>query len=210
MIIEKIKIKDLTAYKRNSRTHSPAQVDQICRSIKEFGFTNPVLIDQNGTIIAGHGRVAAATKLKMTEVPCLRLSNLNPDQIRAYVIADNKLAENAGWDADLLRLELEELSLSDFNLKVLGFEDDELTALLGMILPVDGLTDEDEVPELPVEPVTRIGDLYQLGHHRLLCGDSTKAEDVDRLMGGGWRIWYSPIRHTMWDTREEATRSSPS
>ena len=181
--IEHLLVSSLIPYARNSRTHSDEQVAQIAASIREFGFTNPVLIDANGTIIAGHGRVMAAKKLGLDEVPCLRLGHLTPSQIRAYVIADNKIALNAGWDDEMLKAELLTLQEDGFNTDLTGFSDDELNALL-TVETVEGETDPDEVPEPPVEPITKLGDIWILGNHRLMCGDSTSIDSVNRLMGG--------------------------
>ena len=181
MKIEKIKLDSLIPYARNSRTHSDAQVAQIAASIKEFGFTNPVLIDETGSIIAGHGRVLASRKLSFNEVPCIRLSHLTAAQKRAYVIADNKLALNAGWDDELLRLELTDLKELNFDLDLTGFSAEEIDQLLTPE-QVEGLTDEDAVPEVPVEPITKLGDIWILGKHRLMCGDSTSIDAVEKLM----------------------------
>jgi len=179
--IESLPVFDLIPYARNSRTHSDEQVTQIAASIREFGFTNPVLIDSNGTIIAGHGRVMAAKKVGLTEVPCLRLHHLSPSQIRAYVIADNKLALNAGWDDEMLKAELLTLQEEGFNTDLTGFSDDELNALLNSEI-IEGQTDPDEIPEPPVEPITKLGDIWVLGNHRLMCGDSTSIDNAKRLM----------------------------
>jgi len=181
--IEHLLVSSLIPYARNSRTHSDEQVAQIAASIREFGFTNPVLIDANGTIIAGHGRVMAAKKLGLDEVPCLRLGHLTPSQIRAYVIADNKIALNAGWDDEMLKAELLTLQEDGFNTDLTGFSDEELNALL-TVETVEGETDPDEVPEAPVEPITKLGDIWILGNHRLMCEDSTSIESVNRLMAG--------------------------
>jgi len=181
--LESISIDALIPYARNSRTHSDAQVAQIAASIKEFGFTNPVLIDEDGGIIAGHGRTLAARKLGLDEVPCLRLAYLSEAQKKAYIIADNKLALNAGWDDEMLKVELSELKDLDFDLSLIGFDADELANLLEPE-QVEGLTDEDEVPELPETPVTVEGDVWILGNHRLMCGDSTSIDAVDKLMSG--------------------------
>ena len=181
--IELLLVSSLIPYARNSRTHSEEQVTQIAASIREFGFTNPVLIDSSGTIIAGHGRVMAAKKVGLEEVPCLRLQHLSQSQIRAYVIADNKLALNAGWDDEMLKAELLTLQEEGFNTDLTGFSDDELNTLL-FVETVEGETDPDEVPEAPVEPITKLGDLWILGNHRLLCGDSTSIDSVTRLMDG--------------------------
>jgi DNA modification methylase len=183
--IEQLKTEDLLSYAKNSRTHSEAQIDQIAASIKEFGFTNPILIDAENQIIAGHGRVTAARKLKLSEVPCIRLGYLTESQKRAYVIADNKLALNAGWDDELLALEIQDLKDEDFDISLLGFDDDELSKIMETLVEeVEGLTDEDDVPETPEEPKTKLGDIYKLGNHRLMCGDSTSIDAVDKLMDG--------------------------
>ena len=181
--IEYIEVESLIPYARNSRTHSDEQVAQVAASIKEFGFTNPVLVDQDGMIIAGHGRTLAAQRLQMKEVPCLRLSHLSEAQKRAYVIADNKLALNAGWDDELLAVELRDLKDSDFDLSLTGFGDDELADLLAEALE-EGLTDEDSVPEAPETPVTVEGDIWVLGKHRLMCGDATSIENLEKLCEG--------------------------
>ena len=177
-----ISVNDLIPYINNSRTHSDEQVAQIAASIKEFGFLNPVLIDKDNGIIAGHGRLMAAKKLGVGEVPCVRAEHLTDAQKKAYVIADNQLALNAGWDNDLLKVEIEGLQEMDFNVDLLGFDDDFLDGLLDE--PVDGLTDEDAVPDAPEDPVTVRGDIWQLGDHRLMCGDSTSVDDVESLLNG--------------------------
>lgn len=179
--IEQIAVDDLLPYAKNSRTHSPEQVAQIAASMVEFGWTNPVLIDANGMIVAGHGRVLAARKLNMDSVPCIRLGHLTPTQARAYVIADNKLALNAGWDDAMLKAELDVLKEEGFEIGLTGFSDDEIEALLDVEV-VEGNTDPDDVPEAPVDPITKPGDLWILGNHRLMCGDSTSLQDVERLM----------------------------
>lgn len=173
----------LIPYVNNTRTHSEEQVSQIASSIKEFGFTNPILLDADNRIIAGHGRLLAAHKLNLVEVPCIRLNHLDEHQKRAYIIADNKLALNAGWDDELLRLELGSLKDSGFDLALTGFDEDELATLL---IPeeIEGLTDEDDVPDVPETPKTVEGDIWVLGNHRLMCGDSTSIDAVDKLMDG--------------------------
>lgn len=181
--IEYIETEKLIPYARNSRTHSDDQVQQIMGSIKEFGFTNPVLVDGDGVIIAGHGRTMAAQRLGMKEVPCLRLSHLTEAQKRAYVIADNKLALNAGWNDEMLALELRNLRDEDFDLSLTGFDDAELAALLADAV-AEGLVDEDAVPEAPEVPVTVEGDVWLLGRHRLMCGDSTSIEALEKLCDG--------------------------
>ena len=176
----------LIPYARNSRTHNDAQVAQIAASIKEFGFTNPVLIDEEGGIIAGHGRVMAATKLGLATVPTITLSGLTDAQRRAYVIADNRLALNAGWDTDMLAVELDELRDMEFDLSLLGFEPEDLNDLIGTdkLGPEPGLTDPDAAPEPPEQPVTQTGDVWVMGKHRVMCGDSTSIDAVDVLMDG--------------------------
>lgn len=177
------KVQDLIPYINNSRTHSEEQVNQIVASINEFGFTNPLLIDGKDNIIAGHGRLLASKKLKMEEVPCIVLSGLTEAQKKAYIIADNKMALNAGWDDELLKIELENLKELDFDLELTGFDVDELDDILGNNEEEVEIV-EDEVPEVPEEPKAKLGDIYQLGNHRLMCGDSTKEEDVAKLMNG--------------------------
>ena len=172
----------LIPYARNARTHSEEQVAEIAASIREFGFTNPILVDGENGIIAGHGRLLAARKLGMTSVPVIELAGMSEAQKRAYVIADNKLALNAGWDTDLLGLELTELDALGFDLALTGFGGDELAGLMNTGNP--GLTDPDDVPEVPEEPVSRIGDVWLLGRHRLVCGDSTNADDVAACLHG--------------------------
>ena len=184
MQIEQIQLATLIPYINNSRTHSDEQVAQIAASIKEFGFNNPILVDKDSGIIAGHGRLQAARKLGLTEVPCVRLEHLTETQRKAYIIADNRLALNAGWDNELLTIELNELLADGFALEILGFDSDELKTLLDPLEPTEGLVDEDQVPEVPEEPKTKPGDIYQLGRHRLMCGDSTSIDAVEKLMDG--------------------------
>lgn len=183
MNIIEISVKDLIPYARNSRTHSDAQVAQIAASIKEFGWTNPILVDGDKGIIAGHGRLMAARKLGYDKVPVIELKDMTETQKKAYIIADNQLAMNSGWDTSLLSLELEELQDEGFDLDLLGFDDKELNALLEPEI-VEGMTDEDAVPDMPEEPKTKLGDIYILGNHRLMCGDSTSIDAVDKLMDG--------------------------
>ena len=177
------KVDSLIPYVKNSRTHSPDQVAQIAASIKEFGWTNPILIDGYNGIIAGHGRLMAARKLGHKEVPTIELKDLTETQKKAYIIADNRLALNAGWDNEMLTIELNDLLADGFALDILGFDPKEIAALLDPEV-VEGLTDEDAVPDVPEEPKTRLGDIYQLGNHRLMCGDSTSIDAVDKLMDG--------------------------
>ena len=178
--VDRRAIADLVPYARNARTHSDAQVAQIAASMQEWGWTNPILVDETGMIIAGHGRVLAARKLGFTDAPVMVASGWSEAQKRAYVIADNKLALNAGWDMPALSAELGELAGLDFDLALTGFDDTELAGLLDKTA---GLTDPDEVPPAPVNPVTRMGDLWICGNHRILCGDSTVETDVSHLLG---------------------------
>jgi len=183
MKIQEVEIEKLIPYARNSRTHSDEQVAQIAASIKEFGWTNPILVDGEAGIIAGHGRLAAARKLGMKKIPVIELSHLSPTQKKALIIADNKLALNAGWDNDMLALEFEELEIEGFDLALTGFGDDEIDALKPEQV-TEGLTDEDAVPDVPDEPKTKPGDIYQLGKHRLMCGDSCSVDDMEKLCDG--------------------------
>jgi DNA modification methylase len=179
-------IEALIPYARNSRTHSDEQVAQIAASIREFGFTNPVLVDDEGGIVAGHGRVMAARQIGMTAVPTINVGWLSEQQRRAYVIADNQLAMNAGWDESVLAQEVAWLQDHQFNTDLLGFNADFLDGLLAEEAATDvGLTDQDDAPSLQAEPVTRLGDVWLLGKHRVMCGDSTSVDAVDKLMDGG-------------------------
>jgi site-specific DNA-methyltransferase (adenine-specific) len=183
MEIKEVLVSDLIPYIKNSRTHSDQQVAQIAASIKEFGWTNPILVDGDKGVIAGHGRLMAARKLGYDKVPTIELSHLTPTQRKAYVIADNQLAMNAGWDTELLTIELNELLEDKFSLDLLGFDADELAKLLQPEV-VEGLVDEDEVPEPPPDPITKLGDIWILGNHRLMCGDSTSIEQIEKLCDG--------------------------
>ena len=189
--IEYIPTADLIPYAMNSRTHSDDQVAQIAASIKEFGFTNPILIDDHETIIAGHGRLMAARKLKLTKVPTITLEGLTEAQKKAYVIADNKLALNAGWDTEALTAELRRLQELEFDLDLIGFDSDELAQLLEPE-QVEGLTDEDDVPDVPETPVTVEGDIWVLGNHRLMCGSATDPQHIENLTQGD----YIDLIHT--------------
>ena len=180
---KKALVADLIPYARNSRTHSDAQISKIAASIKEFGFLNPVITDGQNGIIAGHGRVQAAQRIGMDEVPTLEAAHLSEAQKRAYIIADNRLALDAGWDDEMLRVEFMDLEAADFDLSLTGFELDEISALTANE-PAEGLTDEDAVPEAPEDPVTVEGDVWLLGRHRLMCGDSTSIDAVEKLMDG--------------------------
>jgi len=180
--LELIAIDKLIPYANNARTHSDAQIKKIQASLREFGFVNPVLIDKDCGIIAGHGRVEAAKREGMTEVPCVWVEHLTEAQKKAYILADNKLAEMAGWDMELLSIELEELKELDFDIDLTGFGADELSDIFGEE-ELEAVEDDYEV-ELPEEPKTKLGDIYQLGRHRLMCGDSTDKETIIRLMDG--------------------------
>lgn len=181
MEIIKKPIDTLIPYAKNARVHDEAQIAQIAGSIKEFGFNNPVLIDKDNGIIAGHGRVMAARKLGLTEVPTILLDHLNETQRKAYILADNRIAINSTWDNEMLSLELMDIK-DDVSLAMLGFNVDELNALLNPTELTEGLTDEDAVPDVPEEPKTKLGDIYQLGNHRLMCGDSTSIDAVEKLI----------------------------
>jgi DNA modification methylase len=178
--VERWSIDKLVPYARNARTHSDEQVGQIAASIKEWGWTTPVLVDEQGSIIAGHGRTLAAQRLQMTEVPVMVAKGWSDAKKRAYVLADNKLAMNAGWDNEMLALELGEIGDLGFDLDLTGFTADEIAALMPeQIEP--GQTDEDAAPEVPEQPVTVLGDVWILGKHRLMCGDSTSIDAIEKL-----------------------------
>jgi len=172
----------LVPYARNARTHSPAQVDKIAASIREFGFLNPIITDGQSGIVAGHGRVMAAQKLGLDTLPTIDAAHLSEAQRRAYVLADNRMALDAGWDNDLLKIELQDLDAAGFDLTLTGFDLGEIAALT--LDATEGLTDPDAVPDAPAVPVTVLGDVWLLGRHRLMCGDSTSIDAVERLMDG--------------------------
>jgi DNA modification methylase len=182
--IEHWPITRLIPYARNARTHSDAQVAQIAASISEFGFNNPVLVDGADGIIAGHGRVLGARKLGLEQVPVIVLPHLSENEKRAYILADNRLAEAAGWDEEMLRLELEALADQNVDFSVTGFDEDQLAKLQEAHAGREGLTDEDAVPEQAREAISAPGDLWLLSDHRVYCGDVTRSEDLDRLMAG--------------------------
>jgi len=180
--LEIVDINRLVPYAKNARTHSDKQIKQLQASIREFGFINPVLIDGQYNIIAGHGRVLAATEEGLKELPCVYVDHLSKTQIKAYIIADNQLAMNASWDEELLKVDLEELKELNFDIDLLGFDDKELNKLF------DGDISEDDFDvdaELGNPPITKLGDSWQLGRHRLVCGDSTSQDNVSNLMRGG-------------------------
>jgi DNA modification methylase len=180
MELIKKKVSDLIPYINNSRTHSEEQITQLISSIKEFGFTNPILLAPDNAIIAGHGRLQAVKRLGHEEVPCIIVQGLTKTQIKALIIADNQLALNAGWDLEKLSVEVEGLKDEDFNIDILGFEDDFIKDLLKQ--DVKGLTDEDAVPEVKENPKSKLGDVFVLGNHRLMCGDAIIFTDVEKLM----------------------------
>jgi DNA modification methylase len=207
--VERWKIEKLVPYARNARTHSDEQVGQIAASIKEWGWTTPVLVDETGSIIAGHGRTLAAQRLQMTEVPVMVAKGWSDAKKRAYVLADNKLALNAGWDNEMLALELGEIGDLGFDLALTGFTADEIAALTPeQIEP--GLTDEDAVPEVPEAPVTVLGDVWLLGKHRVMCGDSTSIDAVEKLMDGqkADMVFTDPPYGMHLDTDWSAAKSS--
>jgi len=185
--IEKRPIEALLPYARNARTHSDAQVAQIAASMVEFGWTNPVLVDGVNGIIAGHGRVMAARKLGLEMIPVIELAHLSETQKRAYILADNKIALNAGWDEEMLRVELDALREADFNLDITGFDADELKAFFDGEPEAEGCAPserDDDVPEVQDEVVSVPGDIWLLGKHRIMCGDATVATDVEKLLAG--------------------------
>ena len=179
--IEYLSIYKLIPYARNTRTHNKEQVLKIASSIKEFGFTNPILIDKDNGIIAGHGRVLAAEKLNIKELPCIRLGYLTDAQKKAYIIADNRLALDAGWDEELLKIELEELKELDFDIELTGFSDKEFNEIFKEEIKEDEFDTEKALNEI-VEPITKRGDIWQLGKHRLMCGDSVSRIDINALI----------------------------
>ena len=185
MQIELKPVSELTPYAKNSRTHSRAQIKQIAQSMQEFGFTNPILVKESGDIIAGHGRVLAAKHIGLSEVPCIKLENLSPLQIQAYIIADNQLALQAGWDFDILGRELFELQSAGFDLDLVGFDPSELEKLIPEPARIYDEEIQDDIPEVKQEDVrVQEGDIWLLGQHRLMCGDATLEADVSKLMDG--------------------------
>lgn len=180
--VERRPVADLIPYARNARTHSDAQVAQIASSIKEWGWTTPILVDETGGIIAGHGRVMAARKLGLKEIPVMVAEGWSEGQKKAYVLADNQLALNAGWDNDLLKVEIADLDAEGFDLDLIGFDEKFLANL--MADPNEGLTDPDETPEPPADPVSVLGDVWVMGNHRIVCGSSTEVESVDKALNG--------------------------
>lgn len=197
--------KMLRGYDRNARTHSAGQVEQIVSSIREFGFNNPILIDETDTIIAGHGRLAAALKMGLRTIPCIVLGHLTEAQRRAYILADNKIALNSGWDANLLALELADIAKLGQDVSLLGWDEREMAQLMPL-RPGDGLTGPDDVPPVPEVPVTKTGDVWALGDHLLLCGDSTEKTSWDTLLKGGLLdvVWTDPPYNVNYDDKVTA------
>jgi len=183
LTVETRKVDDLIPYINNARVHNENQVTQIASSIREFGWTTPILIDGENGIIAGHGRLMAAKKLGMDEVPVIELSHLSETQKKALILADNKIALNSEWDSELVALELDALQDMGFDIELTGFTLAELNDMKPQVIE-EGLTDEDSVPEIPQDPVTKLGDVWILGNHRLMCGDSTSIDAVEKLMDG--------------------------
>lgn len=190
----------LKPYEKNARTHSPEQVEQLTRSMREFGFTNPLLVDEQDRIIAGHGRLQAALALRMSEVPCIVLTGLTESQRRALILADNKIALNSGWDLKLLTEELADLKLEGYDLTLTGFSLEEIDA---MTLALVDERDPDDAPDVPAEPKTKPGDVYVLGPHRLVCGDSTSMANIDQLMQGALAdvCWTDPPYNVGYETK---------
>ncbi len=184
MKIEMRKPESLLAYANNSRTHSVEQIDQLVESIKTFGFNDPIEVGEDNTIISGHARALAAVKAGLDTVPVVTLQGMNENARKAYIIAANRIALNAGWDAEMLKIEFEDLQLADFDLSLTGFTDDEIEALLNPEVINAGLSDEDEIGEILEEPKTKLGDIWLCGKHRVSCGDSTNSDDVARLLAG--------------------------
>jgi len=182
MKIELADINTIKPYPNNPRKLSDIAIEKVSKSIKEFGFRQPIVVDKDRIIVVGHTRYRASKKLGYKQVPITIAENLTKEQINAYRIADNRTNEEAKWDDELLKMELKELEYKDFDLKMTGFDDKQINDLL--FEEKQGLTDDDAVPDTPEEPITKLGDIWQLGKHRLLCGDSTKEEDVNKLMDG--------------------------
>lgn len=193
-------VASLKPYEKNARTHSPEQVEQLTRSMREFGFTNPLLVDEQDRIIAGHGRLQAALALRMSEVPCIVLTGLTEAQRRALILADNKIALNSGWDLKLLTEELADLKLEGYDLTLTGFSLEEIDAMTPALVDEK---DPDDAPDVPAEPKTKPGDVYVMGPHRLVCGDSTSMDNIDRLMQGALAdvCWTDPPYNVAYETK---------
>ena len=205
-----LSVEDLIPYVNNARIHSQDQINQVAASINEWGFTNPILIDEKNMILAGHCRLLAAQKIKLDKVPVIIARGWSEEQKKAYIIADNKLSLNSSWDDELLKLDLKSLENNGFNLDLVGFNSFELSELM-FEAQKEGLTDEDDVPEAPEKPVTVEGDIWLLGNHRLMCGDSTSIDAVEKLMDGSkanmvftdppYNIDYGNIKHPKFKVR---------
>ena len=189
-----VDIDRLIPYVNNARTHSPEQINKLRASLREFGFINPILVDKDFNVLAGHGRIAAAKAEGIERVPCVFVEHLTEAQKKAYILADNRMALDAGWDADLLRVEIEELQGMDFDVSFTGFDEKEIGKLLSTNETEEDNFDVDAELEKPA--ITREGDVWQLGRHRLICGDSTKPETYDILMdgNGGAVLLFVPAR----------------
>jgi site-specific DNA-methyltransferase (adenine-specific) len=179
MKIENADINTIKPYENNPRKLKDSAIEKVAMSLKEYGFRQPIVVDKDRIIVVGHTRYRASKKLGLKEVPITIADNLTPEQINAYRIADNRTAEESEWDSELLKMEIKELEAKDFKLDLLGFNEDQLNDML--FEEKQGLTDEDEVPEAPEEPISKLGDIWKLGNHRLMCGDSTKEDDVKKL-----------------------------
>ena len=206
--IEQWPLARLKPYERNPRLHSDDQVAKVAASIASYGWTVPLLVTEDGEVIAGHGRLLAARHLGLTEVPVIRLSHLSPEQVRAYRVADNQLVLAGAWDEELLAAELHALNAAGFDLDLTGFDQEELDRLLAPLDEGDGLAGEDVIPEPPLNPVSRLGDLWLLGDHRLLCGDCTKADDVIRVMHNHKAILFASDPPYLVSTTEQIIRRS--
>jgi len=180
MKIENADINTIKPYENNPRKLKDSAIEKVAMSLKEYGFRQPIVVDKDRIIVVGHTRYRASKKLGFKEVPITIADNLTPEQINAYRIADNRTAEESEWDSELLKMEIKDLEAKDFKLDLLGFNEDQLNDML--FEEKQGLTDEDEVPEAPEEPITKLGDIWKLGNHRLMCGDSTKEDDVKKLI----------------------------
>ena len=210
MKIESADINTIKPYENNPRKLKDSAIDKVAMSLKEYGFRQPIVVDKDRIIVVGHTRYRASKKLGFKEVPITIADNLTPEQINAYRIADNRTAEESEWDSELLKMEIKDLEAKDFKLDLLGFNEDQLNDML--FEEKQGLTDEDEVPEAPEEPISKLGDIWKLGNHKVMCGDSTKKEDFDKLMNNEksnivytdppYNINYGNIKHEKFKVRE--------
>jgi DNA modification methylase len=210
MKIETADINTIKPYENNPRKLKDSAIEKVAMSLKEYGFRQPIVVDKDRVIVVGHTRYRASKKLGFKEVPITIADNLTPEQINAYRIADNRTNEEAEWDLELLKTEIKELELAEFNLDLTGFDEDQLNNML--FEEKQGLTDEDAVPEAPEEPITKLGDIWKLGNHRVMCGDSTKKEDFEKLMNNEksnivytdppYNINYGNIKHEKFKMRE--------